>query len=198
MRNIKTHNLEPVYLTSEAAFSDATTDTLIDLVNEKGKLSTWNENPRCLEYQIANPFSRFVSEKSPEVSRVLPDLFAFGESCMRHMNRFLQNTACDIITGHHGFWILRYNLGGEFTQHCDWDSGPNGIRPPIVATACVLLNDDFKGGETLLFKSDNTQTIIPREKQSVLMWDGFTQHTVAPITEGFRYALVVHYTGTIK
>lgn len=83
-------------------------------------------------------------------------------------------------------------------MHCDWDSGPNGIRPPIVATACVLLDDNFSGGETLLFDASGEQSIIKRKKGDIIMWDGFTQHKIAQITEGTRYALVIHYTGTIK
>ena len=198
MESVKPHNLEPAYISAKKAVSEEVASTLIELVDERGKQSEWSYNPDCLELQIANPFSRYKIPSDDKIVGVLPDLFGLGESCMRHMNRFFQNNVCDIITGHHGFWILKYEKDGQFELHCDWDSGPNGIRPPIVATACVLLNDDFRGGETILLTSESMQTIIPREERSLLMWDGFTQHKVAPITEGTRYALVIHYTGTIK
>jgi len=198
MESVNPHNLEPPYISATEAISVDIASTLIDLVDERGKRSEWSYNPDCMELQIANPFSKFRVKNDEAIISVLPDLFGLAESIMRHMNRFFQNNVCDIITGHHGFWILKYETGGQFDLHCDWDSGPNGIRPPIVATACILLNDDFTGGETLLLTSDAQQTIIPREKLSILMWDGFTQHQVAPVTEGIRYALVIHYTGTIK
>jgi len=198
MRSVKPTNLEPPYISALEAVSEETASTLVSLVDERGKRSEWAYNPDCTELQIANPFSRFSVKNDEKIISILPDLFGLSESCMRHMNRYFQNNVCDIITGHHGFWVLKYEAGGQFSLHCDWDSGPNGIRPPIVATACVLLNDDFKGGETLLLTSNAEQTIVPREKLSILMWDGFTQHKIATVTEGTRYALIIHYTGTIK
>jgi len=198
MESVKAHNLEPSYITATDAVSSSLTQALIELVDERGKRSEWSYNPDCLEFQIANPFAKVRQPHDEKVSACLAELFGLGESCLRHLNRCFGNNVCDIVTGHHGFWVLRYDQGGSFDMHCDWDSGPNGIRPPIVATACVLLNDDFSGGETLLFNGVEAQTIIKRSKGDIILWDGFTQHKVAPITEGTRYALVIHYTGTIK
>jgi len=67
-----------------------------------------------------------------------------------------------------------------------------------VATASVLLNEGFRGGEMVLYDSKGNGSIIEQHRGSGLVWDGFTQHRVATITEGTRYALVIHYTGTIK
>ena len=198
MESVKTHNIEPTYLTAESAISQEVAKTLMGLVNERGKRSEWSYNPDCLELQIANPFSKYSSANDETIISVLPDLFGVAESFLRHMNWNFNNSVCEIATGHHGFWILRYDEGGQFEPHCDWDSGPNGIRPPVVGTVCILLNDAFSGGETLLSDSTGEEAIIHREKLSAAMWDGFTQHRVAPITEGKRYALVIHYTGTIK
>jgi len=198
MESVKTHNSDATYITANKVISDELADKLIALVDERGKRSEWSYNPECLEYQIANPFSKFRTPNDEQVSEVLPDLFGIGESFLRHANWNFKNNACDIVTGHHGFWILKYEEGGYFYPHCDWDSGPNGIRPPIVATACLLLNDDFRGGETILFDSTGNPTIIERERGSAVSWDGFTQHKIAPVTEGTRYALVIHYTGTVK
>ena len=198
MESVELHNLEPAYLLGNKAISEETAQALMELVDERGKTATWDYNPDCIELQIANPFSPLIRENDAKVISLLPDLFALGESCMRRMNQTFTNNVCDIITGHHGFWILKYTKGGGFDMHCDWDSGPNGIRPPIVATACVLLDDDFEGGETVLACPMGENILVPRNKLSIIMWDGFTQHQVAPVTEGTRYALVIHYTGTIK
>jgi predicted 2-oxoglutarate/Fe(II)-dependent dioxygenase YbiX len=198
MESVKTHNPQPTYLTSDKAVSQETADVLIELVNERGKRSEWSYNPDCTEFQIANPFSKLRSENDEKTVSILPELFGLAESFLRHMNWSFQNNVCDIATGHHGFWVLRYDEGGQFDKHCDWDSGPNGIRPPVVGTVCILLNDDFRGGETVLYDSRGDEAIIQRGEFSALMWDGFTQHRVSPVTEGTRYALVIHYTGTIK
>jgi len=194
MENLANHNPNPNYITASNAVSEEVAKTLCDLVDERGAQSAWSYNPDCIEFQIANPFSKVQRKNDDTIISVLPDLFSLSESCMRHINREFTNTVCETATGYHGFWILKYTQGGGFDWHCDWDSGPNGIRPPIVATACVLLNDDFTGGETVL----SDVGIINREKLSLIMWDGFTQHRVSPLTEGTRYALVMHYTGTIK
>jgi len=145
MESVKQYNFKPPYAVGENAVTSEVADALIELVNERGKSATWDYNPGCLELQIANPFSQILRENDAKIISILPDLFALGETCLRRMNQLFSNNVCDIITGHHGFWILRYEKNGHFDMHCDWDSGPNGIRPPIVATACVLLNDDCEG-----------------------------------------------------
>ena len=198
MENVRIQNSEPTYLAANDVVSDEFAKKLIDLVDERGKRSEWSYNPDCIEYQIANPFSKVRSTSDEKVVEVLPDLFGVGESFLRHLNWNFGNSAFEIATGHHGFWVLKYEQGGGFESHCDWDSGPNGIRPPVVATATILLNDDFRGGEVILFDSKSEPSIIEHQKSSALVWDGFTQHKVAAVTEGVRYALVIHYTGTIK
>ena len=198
MESVKSYNTKPPYLLGENALSEETAKILIELVEERGKKSTWDYNPDCYEFQIANPFSPYSRQNDDKIISILPDLFALGESCMRKMNHTFTNNVCDIITGHHGFWVLKYGKDSGFEMHCDWYSGPNGIRPPIVATACIVLNDDYEGGETVIECPSEENIVITRNKLSIIMWDGFTQHKVSPITEGTRYALVLHYTGSIK
>lgn len=198
MKNVTGHNLEPSYLTGTQALSKDVMKSLMELVDNKGAKSTWSYNPDCTELQIANPFSVARKNDAKTIS-VLPELFALGESCMRQMNRVFTNSAFEYISGHHGFWVLRYDEGGKFDPHCDWDSGPNGIRPPVVATACVMLNDDFEGGETYIIGHDqSTTTKLKREVGDIVMWDGYTEHAISPIKKGTRYVLVIHYTGNIK
>lgn len=199
MKNVRTNNPEPTYITAEEAITPECAKTLMDLVDERGKRSEWSYNPWCTELQISNPFSKVRSENDEKIISVLPELFSIGESLMRHVNWGFGNTVCELATGHHGFWVLRYDKGGTFDQHCDWDSGPEGIRPPIVATAAILLNDWYEGGRMVLFDSTGEEAMIEQPKLfDATVWDGFTQHQVEKITDGSRYALVIHYTGTIK
>jgi len=199
MKSVRTNNPEPTYITAEEVITPECAKTLMDLVDERGKRSEWSYNPWCTELQISNPFSKVRTENDEKIISVLPELFGIGESFMRHVNWNFGNTVCELATGHHGFWVLRYDEGGSFDQHCDWDSGPEGIRPPIVATVAISLNDWYEGGRTVLFDSTGAEAMIEQPPLfGAIAWDGFTQHMVEKITSKSRYALVIHYTGTIK
>ena len=198
MESVNYNNLEPTYVTAENVISQEMADTLISLVDERGKRSEWSYNPDCLEYQIANPFSKIREPSDKRISELLPELFTLGESFLRTFNTAFQNTICDIVTGYHGFWVLKYLQNGQFEKHCDWDSSYKGIAPPIVGTVCIPLNDNYTGGETQIYNNRGVPTIVSRNKLSALAWDGWTQHRIAPITQGERYVLVLHYTGTAK
>ena len=198
MEDVNYHNIEASYVTAENVISQELADVLIELVDERGKRSDWSYNPDCLEYQIANPFAKIRTEQDERISGLLPELFTLGESFMRTLNSAFQNTICDIVTGYHGFWVLKYMQNGKFEKHCDWDSSYKGISPPIVGTVCIPLNDNYRGGETLIYNNRGGHNLVPRNKLSALVWDGWTQHSIAPITQGERYVLVLHYTGTAK
>ncbi len=203
MENISVQNIAPTYIEAKNSVSEEVAKVLMELVDERGGRSVWNNSSDCFEFQIANPFSKRKTPNDEKVISVLPDLFGLGESCLRHINWNFKNTVCNMATGHHGFWILRYDQGAGFETHCDWDSGPNAygleaLRPPIIATVAILLNEDFRGGEMVLFDSTGEPSIVKQNVGSAVIWDGFTHHKVSPVTEGSRYALVIHYTGTIK
>lgn len=198
MESVEYHNIGPTYTCAKKVVSSELAETLISLVNERGKKSDWDYNPDSLEYQIANPFSAVRAPTDDILNKCLPDLFTLGERFLRVFNSSFQNTICDMVTGYHGFWVLKYSQNGQFEKHCDWDSSYKGISPPVVGTVCILLNDDFRGGETTIFDNQGTSILLNREKYSSLCWDGWTQHKVSAVTEGDRYALVMHYTGIAK
>jgi hypothetical protein len=200
MESVKTHNPEPTFISAKNALTPEVAKTLMELVDEKGSVSTWYSNSKCLEYQIANPFREAKDDSDPRIRSVLSDLFFLAESCMRHINWGFKNSAFRYATGYHGFWILKYTEGGEFKIHHDLNSGENGIRPLVVATASILLNDNFSGGELSLYDSDSKEYPLSnhKDKLSLKIWDGFTNHSVSPVTNGTRYSLVIHYTGALK
>ena len=198
MESVKLINPEPTYLTADAVISEETAKTLMELVDERGKRSDWSYNPDCLEFQIANPFAAVMGENDEKIISVLPELFVLGENFLRHLNQNFNNTLCEVVTGYHGFWILKYLEQGQFDKHCDWDSTYTGIAPPVVGTVAVLLNDDFRGGEMLISDNRGAEKLVKGKKYSATLWDGWTQHRIAPVTEGTRYTLVMHYTGTVK
>jgi len=197
------YNLDPTYLMYKNAVSEETAQTLMDLVDEMGKPTIWDNNPNCIELQIGNPFSKDVywdeSSKDPRIIALLPHLRDLGEVFLRQANRHFNNNVCNMVTGNHGFWVMRYNApGGSFDVHSDWAGGPKGINPPIVATAAILLNDNYGGGETRVFNGMLEGSFLEREKYSAVSWDGWTQHQVCPVTEGSRYVCIIHMVGSLK
>lgn len=198
MESVKVHNPEPTFISAKNAVTEETAKILMELVDERGQTSDWYSNPKCLEYQIANPFG-VEKLKDQKVISVIPDLFALAERCMRQINMNLKNSGFDMVTGHHGFWVLRYEAGGEFEKHCDYGTNQKAIDPPVLATASILLNDGFEGGEFVVYDCMGNVSMINKSKlkYSLNLWDGFTQHKVMPINSGKRYVLIIHFTGTM-
>jgi len=199
MESVKVHNPEPTFISAKNAVTEETAKILMELVDERGQTSDWYENPKCLEFQIANPFSdKRVNDH--RTIKVIPELFGIAESCMRHINSSFKNSAFNVALGHHGFWVLKYEESGHFEKHCDFDSGQKGINPTVIATASILLNNDFEGGDLVVYDCIGNPSMINKEKlkYSLNIWDGFTQHKVTPITSGKRYALIMHFTGIEK
>jgi hypothetical protein len=195
--DVKLVNSKPTYLTVENIISDSLSSKLIELVNERGKESEWSYNPNCLEYQISNPYSRFPIENDEKTSDVFLELFAIGEFLLRKINANFNNSGFDDVTGHHGFWILKYRENGGFDIHCD-TADEGGIQPPVLATASILLNDEFEGGSIGLVDSRGIPFKANQEINSAIVWDGITNHTVTALTKGFRYVLIIHYVGKLK
>tara|TARA_R110002020_G_scaffold379488_1_gene590693 strand:- start:6055 stop:6654 length:600 start_codon:yes stop_codon:yes gene_type:complete len=196
-QNYTVLNKEPRYITATDIVTPSVAKDLMSLVDDRGCVSEWDENPHTLEYQIANPFSRNERNIDAKDLEVLPELFQVGQSFLRNMNRDLNNTICEVVTGYHGFWIMKYEEGAEFAIHSDWGTSPESIMPPVVATLTVKLNDNYEGGELSHFAGPHSYGVdIPLYGGAV--HDGFTDHKVSKITKGSRYALVIHYTGSIK
>jgi hypothetical protein len=91
--------------------------------------------------------------------------------------------------GFTGFKHIKYTENTEMHTHCDhlhslFEGERRGI--PIL-TMIVLLNDDFKGGEFVLFDDE----VIPMEKGDILLFPSLFiyPHTVQKITEGVRYSI---------
>lgn len=196
----KIHNYSPTYLKANNIITKEVADTLIALVNERGKNTEWSYNPNCLEYQIANPFSPKRNIDDEKIVPILSSLFGIADIGLRHINWGLKNSAFELVTGHHGFWVLRYELGGTFEAHCDQGSDHGSINPTVMATMSILLNDDFEGGDLILYNSNGDPAYVDSEKQkySATIWDGLTYHKATPVTKGYRYVLIIHYVGNPK
>ena len=195
--NYRVLNREPRFVLAENVISPAIAEKLIELVDERGSSSEWEDNPHTTEYQIANPFSRNERNVDKKDLEVLPSLFQVGQSFLRQFNRDINNTVCDTITGYHGFWIVKYKEGATFSTHTDWGTGPEAIMPPVAATLSIKLNEGYEGGKLNYYSGPHSYEMdIPL--YGAIGHDGFTDHSVSELTKGTRYVLIIHYTGSVR
>ena len=194
------YNLDPTYLKSPDIISEESAKFLTRLVDDLGTPSDWTGNPNTLEFQLANPYNKNRNIDNPKYKDILFELNSIAEIGLRHIDATLRNSSFDRIVGHHGFWIMRYAPGGEFPPHCDLDSGHDGITPPVAATLAILLNDEFTGGDFILYDSCHNKSLVDtsKVKYEATVWDSLTYHQVTKIESGYRYMLVIHYIGADK
>lgn len=88
-----------------------------------------------------------------------------------------------------GFRLNRYGPGGFMSRHVDNIHKSHGQTSgfPIV-TCLILLNDDFEGGEFMLF--DDWQVPWKRGQALVFPCNFMFPHEVKPVARGVRYSTV--------
>lgn len=92
------------------------------------------------------------------------------------------------ITNDEGYWIVKYEVGGDFKIH--QDQGP--YHPTRCVSLVLYLNDDFEGGETDF--PEIPRTVKPKQGSALLFPSNFTYpHRVFPVTKGTKYSLVTWF-----
>ena len=82
--------------------------------------------------------------------------------------------------------LLKYSAPSKgYDWHVDLGNGDSSTRKLGFS---ILLNDDFEGGEFLVF-NNGIQT-VNLEKNQILVFPSFLPHKVNPIKEGIRWSLV--------
>tara|TARA_R110002020_G_scaffold1459_1_gene6566 strand:+ start:3733 stop:4335 length:603 start_codon:yes stop_codon:yes gene_type:complete len=199
MENVNVLNCEPTIIEASNALSARTATTLIELVDKLGVLVDDSKGSRCYQYQIANPYNKLKSKEdfvTERLNAVLPDLFSLGESCLRHVSWNFTNSPFSEPLGHLGFWVRKHEKGMGTASGSAWER--KQTKPLIVATSYVLLSPAFKGGETRLLDSrGGSEAIQTRSALGVTTWGGFTKYKESPVTDGAKYSLLIHYTGTL-
>ena len=76
-------------------------------------------------------------------------------------------------------YFTYYPLGGKHSKHKDFIKSFN--REWVIT---LMLNDDFEGGD-LIIEGET----VPKEKGSVIIYDGNTKHEVTPVTKGQRFVI---------
>ena len=169
-----------------------TADILIKLVDEQGEPAQYQGNPHCLEYRM--DMNGIGTDDESITVRRLQKVF---HPIQNLISQVFKNNAMDFLTGNAGFWIIRYDEGGEFTSHVDWSTdtnlGEKKYRDRAMATLAIHLNDNYEGGELRIARK-----VIDVPKYSGEVHDGWTVHEVSPITHGSKYVVLAHFIGVLK
>ena len=106
---------------------------------------------------------------------------------------YIQNLQFDWFDGWEGYTNIRFNRylpGQEMRNHCDhihnvFDGERKGIP---VLSILGLLNDDYEGGNLILFEDKKIDT----KKGDLLIWPSnfLFPHKISPVTSGARYSYV--------
>jgi hypothetical protein len=86
------------------------------------------------------------------------------------------NKSFDVIHLH------KYSSGNKFERHSDI------YYPNQVLNVGVCLNDDYEGGDFILY---NPTIIIPKKAGLIYSFKNTTEHEVKEITKGIRYSLIL-------
>lgn len=119
------------------------------------------------------------------------------------------------------FQYLTYDVGGHYVPHVDglldeayvWDDQKRdtsicdlseGYKMGKIRKISTvhLLNDDFEGGEFVMYRLKNgdsgvvaEEIITPLKAGDCLIFPSCIMHTVKPVTKGKRYSIVSWYGG---
>jgi hypothetical protein len=78
--------------------------------------------------------------------------------------------------------LHKYLTGNKFERHSDI------YYPNQVLNVGVCLNDDYEGGEFILY---NPTQSIPKKQGLIYSFKNTTEHEVTEITKGIRYSLIL-------
>lgn len=100
----------------------------------------------------------------------------------------------DLIMGREPIQYTEYGTEGEYTWHID--NGP-GISSQRKISISMLLSDpeDYEGGDLEIWPGGEIK-VMPRIKNSIVIFPSCLMHRVTPITKGIRKSLVLWVGGT--
>jgi len=194
---IVVENPAPTLITVRDLITEETAAYLRDCVDKRGKDTAYNGNPSTREFRLGG-FEQmgFMGVGGAEDARDMHTISVL-EEVIRPLKDQIEiaykNTALEKILGHRGFWVMRYGEGGAFDEHVDWSLENDENSTPAVATMCINIGGDYEGGQ----KSVGGQRVFAPYLGAEIH-DGWTFHSVNPVTRGNRYIVCVHFLGTLK
>jgi hypothetical protein len=163
-----------------------------DTVDYIGKSEIWKK------HSYSDGSGEHVTQYDNDLSVLFGDYSNFSLEIMQRLWHGLQNYMIECNLPWHQTWQgyshLRYNKYDPETEmrfHCDhittlFDGTRKGIP---VLTLLGLLNDEFEGGELVLFDQDNEVNF--KSGDLIIFPSNFLYpHAIKPIKSGVRYSFV--------
>ena len=144
------------------------------IVGLKNKYPLLGENGRWEEFDDFR-YKFYTLEYASDIDWVIKRLCDFFESQMG-LNIFVRPTKLNL---HY------YTEGDEFGKHIDTGT------PIKEWNVGIILNEDFDGGDYLVFDENDEPIVIDKKIGNVCIYQSQTPHQVTPITKGERWAVAM-------
>jgi len=158
-------------LKQKILFTKEECDKIIEL---KNKYSLLGDNGRWEEFYDFR-YKFYTLEYASDIDWAIERLCDFFESQIG-LNIFVRPTKLNL---HH------YTEGDEFGKHIDTGT------PIKEWNVGIVLNEDFHGGDYLVFDENDEPIVIDKKIGNVCIYQSQTPHQVTPITKGERWAVAM-------
>lgn len=168
-----------------------------DLARVAGMMDIWRDSAVAqgvdrtyLDKGTRSSESLLLSKKVAPILEIFENAMEFCVKGALRLYQIVNKFA--LVSGHSGFELLRYGIGGKFDEHVDVIPGhPQwGYRRVSVL---IYLNEDYEGGE--LHFPRQSITFKPSAGSIVLFPSDFTYpHISAPVVSGTKYAAVTWFS----
>lgn len=81
--------------------------------------------------------------------------------------------------------LHHYTIGDEFGKHIDTGT------PIKEWNVGIILNNDFDGGDYIIFDENDTPIVIDKKRGNVCIFQSQIPHQVTPLTNGERWAIAM-------
>ena len=133
---------------------------------------------------IGISFESIISKNLETRKKIDKMVFAVASQAIKEYAQRFDST---IIEQDSGYDLLKYEVGGFYTQHTDSFK----YRPRAVSCS-FMLNDDYEGGEFAFF---DRELVYKLKKGSCIMFPSnfMYPHEIMPVTSGTRYSIITWF-----
>jgi hypothetical protein len=151
-----------------------TEDECKSIANLKNKYPLLGDNGRWDEFDNFR-YKFYTLDYTPDIDWVIDRMCNYFEEQMS-LHIFFRPTALNL---HH------FTSGDEFGKHIDTGT------PIKEWNVGIILNEDFEGGDYLVFDENDKPTAIDKKIGNVCIYQSQTPHQVTPITKGERWTIAM-------
>jgi hypothetical protein len=151
-----------------------TKDECESIINLKNKYPLLGDNGRWDEFDNFR-YKFYTLEYLSDIDWIIKRMCDYFEKEM-NLHIYFRPTKLNL---HH------YTLGDEFDKHIDTGT------PIKEWNVGIVLNDDFEGGDYLVFDENDKPITIDKKIGNVCIYQSQTPHQVTPIINGERWAIAM-------